>query len=121
MRPFRRILVAIKDPAARSFPGLDKAIQLARRSGATLEIFHAVTAYTSFGLDDKPLEELNRSRLSQTLARLDALAGKARKQKVTAKAVAEWDYPPHEAIVRQATRSKADLIVAECHVGRRAA
>ena len=33
----------------------------------------------------------------------------------------EWDYPPHEAIIRQASRVKADLIVAECHAGRRIA
>jgi universal stress protein E len=31
----------------------------------------------------------------------------------------QWDYPPHEAIVRRAARTGADLIVAECHAGPR--
>jgi len=31
----------------------------------------------------------------------------------------EWDYPPHEAILRRATAIGADLIIAECHKGGR--
>jgi hypothetical protein len=31
----------------------------------------------------------------------------------------EWDYPPHEAIVRRAARIGAELIIAECHEGSR--
>jgi universal stress protein E len=31
----------------------------------------------------------------------------------------EWDYPPHEAIVRRAARTGADLIIGECHEGSR--
>ena len=34
---------------------------------------------------------------------------------------AAWDYPAHEGIVRHARKHKADLIVAECHAGRRLA
>lgn len=123
MRPFRRILVAIKDPEARSSAALDKAVQLARSSGGTIELFHAISTnvYSSFGLEDKYLEELKSSRLSQALSRLEALAEKARGRGVSAKATVEWDYPPHEAIIRQTIRTGADLIVAECHVGRRIA
>jgi hypothetical protein len=35
------------------------------------------------------------------------------------KVAADWDFPAHEAIVRHARRHKIDLIVAECHAGRR--
>ena len=29
----------------------------------------------------------------------------------------EWDYPAHEAVIRAATRFRADLIIADCHSG----
>jgi hypothetical protein len=38
---------------------------------------------------------------------------------VTASCSAEWDYPPHEAVVRRATAIGAELIIAECHKGAR--
>jgi universal stress protein E len=43
----------------------------------------------------------------------------ARKHGVPATSSVEWDYPPHEAIVRRAARIDADLIIAECHQGAR--
>jgi hypothetical protein len=43
----------------------------------------------------------------------------ARKHGVPATSSVEWDYPPHEAIVRRAARFDADLIIAECHQGAR--
>jgi len=123
MRTVRRILVAIKDPSARSFPALDKAIQLARSSGASIELFHAIAThvYTSFGLEEPHLAEIRNARITQTLARLEALAEKGREQKVQVRTATEWDYPAHEAIIRHAHGTKADLIVAECHAGRRLA
>jgi universal stress protein E len=122
MRAIHRILVAIKDPTARAFPALDKAIQLARRSGARIELFHAIAShvYTSFGLEDRQLVEIRKARIAQALARLEALAQKGREQQVEVRTAAEWDFPAHEAIVRHAARTHADLIVAECHAGRRA-
>ena len=38
-----------------------------------------------------------------------------------ASSLVEWDFPPHEAIVRRCIRMRADLIIAECHKGRRVA
>lgn len=123
MRPIRRILVAIKDPSVRAIPAVEKGIQLARQFGASLELFHAIAThvYTSFGLEDAELAEFRRARLERSQSQLEAIAARARKEGVKARAVAEWDYPPHEAIVRQAQRMKADLIVAECHAGKRVA
>jgi hypothetical protein len=40
MQHIRRILVAIKDPKARSSPAIVKAAQLAHACGADLELFH---------------------------------------------------------------------------------
>lgn len=44
MPPIRTILVAIKNPMARSLPAVDKAAQLARAFDARLELFHAIAA-----------------------------------------------------------------------------
>ncbi len=100
-------------------PAVDKAIELARRFGAKLELFHAIAThvYTSFGLQDDQLEQLKNERLVQTLARVEAIAEAARKQGIEVKAATAWDFPPHEAIVRHALGTNADLIVAECHAG----
>jgi hypothetical protein len=43
MKQPKRILVAIKDPAARTMPAVRKAAQLARASGSTLELFHSLS------------------------------------------------------------------------------
>jgi universal stress protein E len=123
MRTVRRILVAIKDPSARSLPAVDKAVQLARAFGARLEVFHAIAdrVYTDFGFVDEKLDALKESRLAQCRARLEAIAERARQKGVPVHTSVEWDFPAHEAIVRQAAQVRADLIVAECHAGRRIA
>ena len=43
MGTMRRIMVAIKDLDAASMPAVRKAAQLAMSSGATLELFHALS------------------------------------------------------------------------------
>jgi len=47
------------------------------------------------------------------------MCAKARKHGVQADYSVEWDYPPHEAIVRRAAAIGADLVIAECHKGAR--
>ena len=51
--------------------------------------------------------------------RLEAHAARAGARGVKVTCKVQWDYPPHEAIVRRATRNGADLIIAECHEGSR--
>lgn len=123
MRPIRTILVAIKDPMARSLPAVEKAAQLARAFGAQLELFHAITlpVYVDPMVPGLRPEEIRGRERDHVKARLDVIAEKLRKEKVRVTTATAWDYPPHEAVVRQATRAKADLIVAECHVGNRLA
>jgi universal stress protein E len=119
----RQMLVAVKDTEATSFPAVDKAIQLAKAFGASLELYHAIATpvYVDFELVDTTLQELKRSRRQGYQRRLDSLASRARTHGVQVTTAVGWDYPAHEAIVRRATRIKADLIVAECHAGRRVA
>lgn len=120
MPTIRRILVAIKNPYARSFPALEKATQLARALNARLELFHAIAApvYVDLELVDEALSDLESTRRRQFQSRLEAIASRVREQGVVVTTTAECDFPPHEAIVRRAQRMNAGLIVAEAHAGR---
>jgi universal stress protein E len=122
VKPIRRILFAVKDPGARRQPGLVKAIAIAKSFGASLEVFHALTAPLFTGretLTRMTLATLRQHTVERTRARLEKFAALAKRSGVTLSAAAEWDYPPHEAIVRRAAATKADLIMAECHRGHR--
>lgn len=124
MKPPKRILVAVKDPAARTMPAVRKAAQLARASGASLEIFHALSETVLVDALDarrQSLREYERERRAQTLKRLEAVARGVRKHGIEVTTGAEWDYPASEAIVRHALRTRADFIVAERHASRHVA
>jgi len=123
MSELRRILVAVKDPGAPASPGLVKAAQLARSTGARLVLFNSVT--TSVYLDPFAPAELMPGRVlarERALAKagLDKLAGGIRRRGVKVTVAVEVDFPAHEAILRCAARIAADLIVVDAHAGRRA-
>jgi nucleotide-binding universal stress UspA family protein len=48
---------------------------------------------------------------------LDKLAVRIRKHGIHVDVVADWDFPPYEAIIRKAQRLAADLLVVENHHG----
>jgi universal stress protein E len=124
MPAIRRILVAIKDPDAKSMPSVAKAARLAKGFGAKLILFHAITDLVSsdaFFYAHGDVKRVHRDTLARYQKRLEAIAAPLREQDLEVHVGATWDYPPHEAIVRHARRHKADLIVAECHAGRRLA
>jgi universal stress protein E len=124
MRTIRRILVAVKDPHAKSLPAVLKAAQLARACGADLELFHgiATTVYTDiFSLQNASLADVEREMRAQYLRPLEKIAARLRTHGLNVTVSAEPDFPVYEAIVRRAVLIKADLIVAECHAGRRVA
>lgn len=114
----RRILVAIKDPWARTQPAAEKAVQLARAFRARLELFHAMSdpvyidVATAHGQDLAGLEGEQRKRV---LARLELVAKRLGHRGLTPEVAVEWDFPPHEAVIRAARAFDADLIVAERH------
>ncbi len=114
------ILVAIGDPFAEVQHGLAKAVAIANRCGATLTLFNAFmvpqmvppSAYESS-------EAVLAAAIRERQDRLRRLARKFRAS--SAKCVVRWDYPSHEAIVRQVLRSKPDLLVTESRRHRRLA
>jgi universal stress protein E len=122
MAAIHRILYAVKEPDPRRDTGAAKAVALAKACGATLELFHAVS--TPLFLPTEPptgasLADLKRDTLELQTLRLHKLADAVKHRGVTIDCVASWDYPPHEAIVRRAHETGADLIVAPCHKGSR--
>ena len=121
MGRIRRILVAIKDPATRSSPALSKGAQLARALNAELVLFHAMSAPLYLDGDitllGEGLADLERAGREGCLARLEAMARKSCDGLAKVTVSAEWDYPVYEAVIREATRIKADLIIAERHAG----
>ena len=122
MNPIRRILVAVKDPDSRRQPGIDKAIRIAKQLAASVELFHAIS--TPVFLELEPLTghsvaQIKRESLDLRRSRLEKIAKRARKRGVHASTHVAWDFPPHEAIVRRADQVHADLIIAECHEGKR--
>jgi len=121
MNKLRRILVAIKNPGARHQPALRKAAQLAQASGATLELFHAMSdpVYVdAFLIQGLTLQQGQKQQRDRMAARLEKHAAALRLAGLKADVHCEWDYPAFEAIIRRATRGRADLIVAERHARR---
>lgn len=125
MRSIRRILVAIKRPALRSTPTLNKAVQLARGFGAQLELFHALTVpiaadtYVYGGRSFKDAQrELREPVLRQLTALATRLAGRGAQRRLKITVAMHFDAPSYEAIIRRAGAIKADLIIAERHAGR---
>lgn len=119
MRPIRHILVAVKDPSARSLPAVTKAGQLAHVYGATLELFHGISTplYVDAYAVDSTLPSIERRVRQKCVKELERAADKLRRTGLKVTTDAEWDHPVFEAIVRRANRTQADLIVAERHLG----
>ena len=123
MKAIRRILVAVKDPDAKQLPTVEKAAQIALACGASIELFHAISepVYADFELTEESLQELQTTRATRYWARLERIAAGLRHRNLKVGTRADWDFPAYESIVRRAIAVRADLIVAECHAGRRLA
>ena len=125
MTAIRRILAAVKDPGARRLPGVRKAARLAAALGAELVLYHAIAEPLYVGgidgtvapLYDSP-PDVERHIREAHRARLERIAHRLRRTGIKVTVGVEWDYPPFEAIVREACRIGAGLIVAEQHPGR---
>jgi universal stress protein E len=117
----RRILVAIKDPGARRQPALQKAAQLAAALGARLDLFHAIAEpvyLDAFLMQGMTLEQTQRQWRERLLKKLERQAQTLRDTGLTVETSCEWDFPAYDAVIRRASRTRADLLVAERHATR---
>jgi nucleotide-binding universal stress UspA family protein len=119
MKVFRRILHAT-DFSSASRPALARAIALARQNRAALWVVHAlppliVPAGGDFAyMPPRTYEMLDRSARQHARKQLAALVGRAKKARVRATALLV-DGVPHEQVLREARRRRADLLVIGTH------
>lgn len=113
----RRILIAVAgDRSPRRM--LDRAISIARRTGASLDIFHAIAdpvvtlAVRGRGAK-RGVDAAMEAQTKRRMQRLEKLAAAVRAGGIPCTASCSWDYPAHEAIVRHARKTRADLVVVE--------
>jgi universal stress protein E len=117
MNEFKRILVII-DPTSKEQHALKRAVWLARKMNASLELF--ICDYDQYlagerFFEAKALAKARASLLAGHIQRLKKLASEAVPTGVPVAVDAVWDKPLHEGIVRKALHSKADLVVKDTH------
>jgi universal stress protein E len=121
MPTIRRILVAVKDTDRGSSAAVRKAAALALALNARLELFHALTEPVAVEMLEVVNENMDtycaRERIRH-LKRLERIAARLRRLGVKVSTAVEWDYPAHEALIRRAKNTDAQLVVAQLHARR---
>ena len=113
MKAIKNLLVIV-DPTATQHFALDKAVQLARRFHAGIELF--MTDYRA-GLEaDTPEARAARAKLLEhRRALLEELATPIRKNGTPVTVDVSFDNPLHEGLLRKIAKSHADLVIKETH------
>ncbi len=114
----RRILVAIEHTDHMPTRLVHKGALLASRTGAQIELFHAISgaeAQAPSGLGKAELGEWRAELVSFRLRRLKRFARSRRLRGISVKCTVAWDQSACRGIVRQALASRADLVLAGTH------
>jgi universal stress protein E len=114
-RRLQSILIVVTDPFAREQLAATKAAAIARRCGARVTLFNSFMIPQPVA--DAPMDsqqQIIASAIRQRRERLQKLASNLR-MAGPVEYVVHWDYPAHEAIVRQVLRDQPDLVVTESH------
>lgn len=113
MLKLERVLVVL-DPDSTEQPALDKVLALAKRSDFDITLLSCeYTQYLVEGyyFDAVDLPTLRQELLDTRKDTLERLAGPLREAGLNVQTLAVWGHPAHEAIVREALRLGADLVV----------
>jgi universal stress protein E len=116
-KTFRRILVTIRDLRHLPRSELGKAAALARAAGASIELLHVIDApdpgvsWPETATSDTVIAQRERIAARER-RRLERVAQDESLRGLPVTCTTSWDYPPHEAIVRRALGSRADLVIA---------
>jgi universal stress protein E len=107
-------LVAIKDPRVESHPSVAKAAAIAAALDAPLQLFHAIAdpVYLDLAIVDRARPPQIEQRKKETYRQLlEVIAIPLRHRGLSVTTAAEWDFPPHDAIIRAAANFDASLVV----------
>ncbi len=112
----RRILVAIRDLRHAPRNELRKAAALARRSGARIELFHAIEEPDPGRSYPETITRAQlRSQRAQIVERAEARLERFARTELPGLKVSwstSFEHPAYHAVVRRALRSRADLVIA---------
>jgi universal stress protein E len=117
MKRLDRIL-AVLDPTAEVQPGLARAVTLARRSGAMLELFICDFDPSLSGqpfFDTDKLRALREEFVSERLEYLEGMAEDLRAEGLAVETHVHWDNPLYRGVVRRVEESAPDLVVKDSH------
>jgi len=117
MQRLDRIL-AVLDPTTEAQPALAKAATLARRCGATLELFICDFDPSLSGqpfFDTDKLRQLREEFVSERLEYLEETAEELRTEGLAVETHVHWDNPIYRGIVRRVEESSPDLVVKDTH------
>jgi universal stress protein E len=113
MLSIKKILVII-EPEADSQLALDKALRLARKSGAALELLiadHSTYLEDGYYFDPIQAADLRKEHLAANRRLLEEMATVIRKQGFTVEIDALWGNPPYEQVIDKVLKSQPDLLV----------
>jgi universal stress protein E len=111
-------ILAVVDPTSDVQPALDKARLLAKRAGATLELFICDFDPSLSGkplFDMEQLKHLRVQFIEERMEFLEALADEARSQGITVETHVHWDNPVYRGVLRRVQESSPDLVVKDTH------
>jgi len=117
MKRLDRIL-AVLDPTTEAQPALAKAATLARRSGATLELFICDFDPSLSGrpfFDTDKLRQLREEFVAERLEYLEDTAEDLRVEGLAVETHVHWDNPTYRGVVRRVEESSPDLVVKDTH------
>jgi universal stress protein E len=110
---FTRIFVAIANPWAGITNAIRRASALAHKTGASIELFHAIPSIVSAGMAHADAEHFTRMEAQESRRRLERTANRLRREEIIVNTYVQTGYPIHEAILRQVRLTKAELVVIE--------
>ena len=117
MAESRRILVIV-DPTSEAQPAVERAVWLAERLGATVELFVCDYDQHLAGerfYDSGALESARKAVIDAHLRRLRELAQSIEARGVALSVDARWDHPLDEGIVRKVEEFEPYLVVKDTH------
>ena len=117
MKRLDRILAVI-DPTTDAQPALARAAMLARRCGATLELFICDFDPSLSGqpfFDTDKLRQLRDEFIAERLEYLEETADELRAGGLAVETHVHWDNPLYRGVVRRVAESAPDLVIKDTH------